>query len=142
MEDLKEKFKNYKLDKLCNSLTQEITDLSTTENKLKRAYVLMHIIEESQKALSNINTDDFIKELSDRTKAACEKSEKQKEVFAQKFSKNRELIGNLIEGKNDEFENLQEDIENKLEQLDNLIKELVRVRENMNPEEVKRSKQK
>ncbi len=139
---LKEQFDTTSLNDLCNLLTKEITELATAEDKLKLVFVLVHIIEESQKALVGIETSNLLTDLKILVNKACEKSEKQKEALAQKFSKDRKLIGNLIEGKNDEYEILQEDIENKLEQLDNLIKELVRVRENMKPEEVKRSKQK
>ncbi len=139
---LKEQFDTTSLNDLCNLLTKEITELATAEDKLKLVFVLVHIIEESQKALVGIETSNLLTDLKILVNKACEKSEKQKEALAQKFSKDRKLIGNLSEGKNDEYEILQEDIENKLEQLDNLIKELVRVRENMKPEEVKRSKQK
>ena len=139
---LKEQFDTTTLNELCNLLSQEIINLSTAEYKLKLAFVLVHIIEESQKALNGIDTSNFLDSLKKLVNEACEKSEKQKETLVQKFSKNRELIGNIIEGKNDEFEILQEDIENKLEQRFNLGKELARVRDNMKPEDVKRSKQK
>ena len=138
---IKEQYEQHKLNELCNSLTWEITDLCAAEDKLKLAYVLMHIIEESQKALSEINTDNFITELDNKIKSVCEKSEKQKEALATWFSKD-EQMRELINGTNDEFQILYDDIKNKLEQLDQLIKQFARIRENMKLEEVKRTKQK
>lgn len=138
---IKDKYESYKLNDLCNLLTQEITDLSMAEDKLKLVFVLVHIIEESQKVLDGIDTSNLLVNLKDIVSKACEKSEKQKEILALKFSNDQALIRNLIDGKNNEFDTLQDDIEQKLEQLKKLIKQLVLIRDNMNPEEVKRSKQ-
>ena len=142
MSHFKEQFDTTSLNDFCNLLTEEITELATAEDKLKLVFVLIHIIEESQKALSDINTDNFVTELYNRLNAACERSEKQKESLIQKFSADQRTMSNIIDGSNDELQNLHDDIENKLSQFDKLIKEYARIRDKMKPEDVKQSKHK
>lgn len=139
--ELKKRYDKTSLDKLCEDLTKEIEELSTADDKLKLAYVLMHIIEQSQKALSVIDTENFVTELYDKIKKVCEKCEEQKKALADKFSEDDKVMRKLIDGKNEYYQTLHDDIEGKLEKFDQLIKELASKRDAMKPEQVKSVKE-
>lgn len=139
MAYLKEQFdnKSLHLDDLCNLLTEEISELATAEYKLKLVFVLVHIIEESQKALGEINIDNCLKELQELVEKACDKSEKQKKALNDRFSRDK-VIMDVIEERNDELQNLHDEIISKLEQFNMLVKQLARKRNEMKPEEIVR----
>ena len=139
MAYLKEQFdnKSLHLDDLCNLLTEEISELATAEYKLKQVFVLVHIIEESQKALGEINIDNCLKELQELVEKACDKSEKQKKALNDRFSRDK-VIMDVIEERNDELQNLHDEIISKLEQFNMLVKQLARKRNEMKPEEIVR----
>ena len=139
--NLKEQFDAKSLDNLCELLTKEITELATADYKLKLAYVLIHIIEESQKALSDITTDNFVKDLSELITKKCEEVEQNKKAYSEWFERDK-IVMDAIDGTNEKFQNLEKEIICKLEELDKTVKSLVQVRNNMMPEEVNRSKQK
>lgn len=138
--ELKRRYDSTSLDNLCEDLTKEIEELSTTDDKLKLAYVLMHIIEQSQKALSVIDTENFVTVLYDKIKGVCEESERQKKTLAAWFSTDDEQMRRLIDGTNEDFQTLHDDIKGKLEKLDQFIRQLASKRDAMKPEEVNRSK--
>ena len=139
MAYLKEQFdnKSLHLDDLCNLLTEEISELATAEYNLKLVFVLVHIIEESQKALGEINIDNCLKELQELVEKACDKSEKQKKALNDRFSRDK-VIMDVIEERNDELQNLHDEIISKLEQFNMLVKQLARKRNEMKPEEIVR----
>ena len=144
MAYLKDTFDTTKLDDLCNLLTKEIEELATADYKLKLAYVLIHIIEESQKALSGIitdNTNNFVKELSDLITKKCKEVDQNKKAYSEWFERDK-IVMAAIDGTNEDFQKIENEIKSNLEDLDKTVKSLVQVRNNMMPEEVNRSKQK
>lgn len=76
MNKLREQFDATNLDEFCKSITQEIIQLATSDYKLKLMFVLVHIIEESQKALDGIDTENLLNDF----KALIEKLVKNKET--------------------------------------------------------------
>lgn len=125
---IKEKYKLYKLDDLCKFLMEEINELSQEENKLKVAYVLMHIIEESQKALGEINTKDFVTVLKEKIENVCKESEKQKDALDTWFKQNKQ-VREVIDGTNDGLKVLEEEIAKRLNLYDSSLKSLKEQRE-------------
>ena len=144
MAYLKEQFdnKSLHLDDLCNLLTEEISELATAEYKLKLVFVLVHIIEESQKALGKIDIDNCLKELQELVEKACEKSEKQEKALNDRFTRDKvyfdKVYMDVIEERNDELQNLHDEIISKLEQFNKFVKQLARERDKKKPEEVVR----
>lgn len=136
MTNLKIQFETTNLDELCNSLTQEITGLATAEYKLKLVFVLVHIIEECQKALNFIDTENLINDFKALVEKACKKSEMQEKALNGRFSCDNKLIMNIIDERNDELQNLYDEIDSKLKQFNKLAKQLARKRDEMEPEEV------
>ena len=92
-------------------------------------------------ALSDINTDNFVKDLSELITKKCEEVEQNKKAYSEWFERDK-IVMDAIDGTNEKFQNLEKEIICKLEELDKTVKSLVQVRNNMMPEEVNRSKQK
>lgn len=132
MAYLKEQFddKSLHLDGLCNLLTKEIAELSTDSYKLKLVFVLVHIINESQKALGEINIDNCLKELKDLVNKACEQTEKQKEVLKLRFDQDRQ-VKNIIDGTNVDLQALDKEIEPLLTKYESILNTLVKVRDSI-----------
>ena len=110
---LKERLETTNLSELCNLLTQEITQLATSDYKLKLMYVLVHIIEESKKALETIDTTYFTTELKEVIGNACKQGEKQLEIAKLRYSQDR-MVRDAIDSKNN---NQIESFEKQIEQL-------------------------
>lgn len=127
---LKEQFDTTKLDEFCDYLTQEIDNMATAEYKLKLVFVLVHIINESQKALGEINIDNCLKELKDLVNKACEQTEKQKEILVLRFDQDRQ-VRNIIDGTNADLQALDKEIEPLLARYESILNTLVKIRESM-----------
>lgn len=130
MAYLKEQFdnKSLHLDDLCKLLTKEIEELATAEYKLKLVFVLVHIINESQKALGEIDIDNCLKELQELVNNACEETEKQKEVQKLRFDQDKE-VRDIIDGSNSELLALDREIEPLLARYESILNILVKIRE-------------
>ena len=132
MAYLKERFDDTSLhlDDLCNLLTKEITELATAEYKLKLVFVLVHIIGESQKALSGIDINDCLKGLQELVNKACEKPEKQIEVQKLRFDQDT-VVREIIDGSNSELIALDKEIEPLLVHYEDILNTLVKIRDSM-----------
>lgn len=132
MAYLKEKFddKSLHLDRLCDFLTNEISELATAEYKLKLVFVLVHIINESQKALGEIDIDNCLKELQELVNNACEETEKQKEIQKLRFDQDRQ-VRNIIDGTNADLQALDKEIEPLLARYESIVNTLVKIRDSM-----------
>lgn len=135
MASLKKQFDTKNLDELCNSLTQEITQLATSDYKLKLMFVLVHIIEESQKALGEIDINNMVKELKTLVEKACEKTERQKEALSTWFYQDK-LVTETIDGTNNEISTLEQDILEQLKQYDEYLNKLVEFRRKLSLPEI------
>lgn len=122
--NLKEKYEAYKLDDLCKLFSEEIDALSKEEYKLKKAFVLIHIIEESQKALNSIDTSNFVEDLKKLINNSREKSEKQKDLLKLRFAQDKQ-IRDAIDGTNKESKALDNEIEPLLARYESIVKALV-----------------
>lgn len=127
---LKEQFDTTKLDEFCDYLTQEIDNMATAEYKLKLVLVLVHIINESQKALGEINIDNCLKELKDLVNKACEQTEKQKGILVLRFDQDRQ-VRNIIDGTNADLQALDKEIEPLLARYESILNTLVKIRDSM-----------
>lgn len=132
MAYLKEKFddKSLHLDDLCNLLTKEITELATEGYKLKLMFVLVHIIEESQKVLGNLDTNNLVNELRKLVDKTLGQSEKQIAVQKLRHAQNKQ-VKDIIDGSNEELDNLDRQIESLLSQYERTLKSLVNYRNSL-----------
>lgn len=132
MAYLKEQFddKSLHLNGLCDLLTKEITELATEEYKLKLMFVLVHIIEESQKALGEIDINNCLKELRELVNKACEQTEKQKEVLNVRYDQDKQ-VRNIIDGTNADLQALDKVIEPLLARYEDLLNTLITIREKL-----------
>lgn len=137
MAYLKEQFddKSLHLNGLCDLLTKEITELATEEYKLKLVFVLVHIIEESQKALGEIDINNCLKELHELVNKVCEKSEKQQEALVAWFTQDKR-VKEVIDGTNDELKTLEQNISELLTQYDKQLKTMIEYRNKLSLPEV------
>ena len=125
-----EKFNTTNLDELCNSLTQEITQLATSDYKLKLMFVLVHIIEESQKALGEIDINNMVKELKTLVEKTCKKTENQLEINKLRHTQNKE-VKDIIDGTNKELKTLDDEMESILFRYENELQKMVKLRDNL-----------
>ena len=128
--ELKEQFDTTNLDELCNSLTQEITQLATSDYKLKLMFVLVHIIEESQKALGEIDINNMVKELKTLVEKTCKKTENQLEINKLRHTQNKE-VKDIIDGTNKELKTLDDEMESILSRYENELQKMVKLRDNL-----------
>ena len=129
---LKEQFndKCLHLDDLCNLLTKEITELATEEYKLKLMFVLVHIIEESQKVLGNLDTNNLVDELRKLVDKTLGQSEKQIAIQKLRHIQNKQ-VKDIIDGSNEELGNLDRQIESLLFQYERVLESLVNNRNSL-----------
>lgn len=132
---LKEQFDTINLDELCDSLSQEIAQLATSDYKLKLMFVLVHIIEECQKALGGIDTENMLNDLRVLVDKACDKTKKQKEALDTWFSQDK-TIKEIIDGTNDEISTIEPQITELLKQYDEHLKKMVELREKLDLTEI------
>lgn len=130
-----EKFNTTNLDELCNSLTQEIAQLATSDYKLKLMFVLVHIIGECQKALGDIDTTNLLNDLKALVGNACDKTKKQKEALDTWYSQDK-TIKEIIDGTNDEISTIEPQITELLKQFDEHLKKMVELREKLDLPEI------
>lgn len=130
MNKLREQFDTTNLDELCNSLTQEITQLATSDYKLKLMFVLVHIIEESQKALGEIDINNMVKELKTLVEKTCKKTENQLEINKLRHTQNKE-VKDIIDGTNKELKTLDDEMESILFRYENELQKMVKLRDNL-----------
>ena len=130
MASLKKQFDTTNLDELCNSLTQEITQLATSDYKLKLMFVLVHIIEESQKALGEIDINNMVKELKTLVEKTCKKTENQLEINKLRHTQNKE-VKDIIDGTNKELKTLDDEMESILFRYENELQKMVKLRGNL-----------
>jgi transcriptional regulator with AAA-type ATPase domain len=130
MTNLKEQFDTTNLDELCNTLTQEITQLATSDYKLKLMFVLVHIIEESQKALGEIDINNMVKELKTLVEKTCKKTENQLEINKLRHTQNKE-VKDIIDGTKKELKTLDDEMESILFRYENELQKMVKLRDNL-----------
>lgn len=130
MASLKKQFDTTNLDELCNSLTQEITQLATSDYKLKLMFVLVHMIEESQKALGEIDIDNMVKELKTLVEKTCIKTENQLEINKLRHAQNKQ-VKDIIDGTNKELKTLDDEMESILSRYENELQQMVKLRDNL-----------
>lgn len=139
--ELKEQFDTKNLDELCNSLTQEITQLATSDYKLKLMFVLVHIIEESQKALGEIDINNMVKELKTLVEKTCKKTENQLEINKLRHTQNKE-VKDIIDGTNKELKTLDDEMESILFRYEKELQKMVKLRDNLSIPERETNQQK
>lgn len=130
MNSLRCQFDSTNLDELCNSLSRELTGLVTSNYKLKLMFVLVHIIEESQKALGEINIDNCVEELKGLINKACEKTKMQMEVQKLRFTQDKQ-VRDVVDGTNAELIALDKEIEPLLARYESVLQQLVTFKESL-----------
>lgn len=128
--NLKKQFDTSKLDDFCNSLTRDFNELSTVDNKLKLVFVLLHIINESQKALDEINIDNCVRELQELVNKACEQTKKQKDVQKLRYTQDKQ-VRDVVDGTNAELIALDKEIEPLLARYESVLQQLVTFKESL-----------
>lgn len=132
MAYLKEIFddKELRLDDLCNLLTKEITELATEDYKIKMVFVLVHIVEECQKVLGNIDTSNMVNDLKVMVEKTCEQSEKQINIQKLRHTQNKQ-VKDIIDGSNEEINSLDRQVESLLSEYESALKSLVSYRNSL-----------
>lgn len=119
------------LNELCKNLTQEFTQLSSSDNKLKLVLVLIHIIEEASKQLTNIDINDFITQIKDKINNLESQASNLTKEYHVHLYQNNEVKELLTNDNNNEITDLQDQINNLLTQYDKIIKRLIEIREKL-----------
>lgn len=130
MASLKKQFDTTNLDELCNFLTQEIVQLATSDYKLKLVFVLVHIIEESQKALDDIDTGNLLNDFKALVEKTCKETEKQLEINKLRHVQNKQ-VKDIIDGTNKELKTLDDEMESILSRYENELQQMVKLRDNL-----------
>ena len=137
MDKLVDKIKTTQLDNLCKDLSVEIMQLSMVEYKLKSVFVLLHIIEESRKTLTQIDITNFLDTLKLKIIEVSEQTETEKNQLVQRFMQDAKVI-EALDNKGHMITRLVEETKEKIEELENVLGRIVKQRDQLSLPELKK----
>lgn len=137
MDKLVEKMKTTQLDTLCKDLSVEIMQLSMVEYKLKAVFVLLHIIEESRKALAHIDVTNFLDTLKQKNNEVSEQTETEKNQLVQMFMQDVKVV-EALDDKDHLITRLIDETKDKIEELEILLNRIVKQRDQLSLPELKK----
>ena len=137
MDKLVEKMKTTQLDTLCKDLSVEIMQLSMVEYKLKAVFVLLHIIEESRKALAHIDVTNFLDTLKQKINEVSEQTETEKNQLVQMFMQDVKVV-EALDDKDHLITRLIDETKDKIEELEILLNRIVKQRDQLSLPELKK----
>lgn len=137
MDKLVEKMEKTQLDSLCKDLSVEIMQLSKVEYKLKSVFVLLHIIEESRKALAHIDVTNFLDTLKQKINEVSEQTENEKNQLVQMFMQDVKVV-EALDDKDHFITRLIEDTKDKIEELESVLSRIVKQRDQLSLPELKK----
>ena len=137
MDNLVDKMEKTQLDSLCKDLSVEIMQLSKVEYKLKSVFVLLHIIEESRKALAHIDVTNFLDTLKQKINEVSEQTENEKKQLVQMFMQDVKVV-EALDDKDHFITRLIEDTKDKIEELESVLSRIVKQRDQLSLTELKK----
>lgn len=137
MDNLVDKMEKTQLDSLCKDLSVEIMQLSKVEYKLKSVFVLLHIIEESRKALAHIDVTNFLDTLKQKINEVSEQTENEKNQLVQMFMQDVKVV-EALDDKDHFITRLIEDTKDKIEELESVLSRIVKQRDQLSLPELKK----
>lgn len=137
MDNLVDKMEKTQLDSLCKDLSVEIMQLSKVEYKLKSVFVLLHIIEESRKALAHIDVTNFLDTLKQKINEVSEQTENEKKQLVQMFMQDVKVV-EALDDKDHFITRLIEDTKDKIEELESVLSRIVKQRDQLSLPELKK----
>ncbi len=137
MDNLVDKMEKTQLDSLCKDLSVEIMQLSNVEYKLKSVFVLLHIIEESRKALAHIDVTNFLDTLKQKINEVSEQTENEKNQLVQMFMQDVKVV-EALDDKDHFITRLIEDTKDKIEELESVLSRIVKQRDQLSLPELKK----
>ena len=137
MDKLVEKMKTTQLDTLCKDLSVEIMQLSMVEYKLKSVFVLLHIIEESRKALTQIDVTNFLNTLKQRIKEVSEQTETENNQLVQMFMQDVKVV-EALDDKDHFITKLIDETKDKIDELESVLSRIVKQRDQLSLPELQK----
>lgn len=137
MDNLVDKMEITQLDSLCKDLSVEIMQLSKVEYKLKSVFVLLHIIEESRKALAHIDVTNFLDTLKQKINKVTEQTETEKNQLVQLFMQDVNVV-EALDDKDHFITKLLEEAKDKIEELESVLSRIVKQRDQLSLPELKK----
>lgn len=137
MDNLVDKMEKTQLDSLCKDLSVEIMQLSKVEYKLKSVFVLLHIIEESRKALAHIDVTNFLDTVKQKINEVSEQTENEKNQLVQMFMQDVKVV-EALDDKDYFITRLIEDTKDKIEELESVLSRIVKQRDQLSLPELKK----
>lgn len=137
MDNLVDKMEKTQLDSLCKDLSVEIMQLSKVEYKLKSVFVLLHIIEESRKALAHIDVTNFLDTLKQKINKVTEQTETEKNQLVQLFMQDVNVV-EALDDKDHFITKLLEEAKDKIEELESVLSRIVKQRDQLSLPELKK----
>ena len=130
MDKLMEKMETTQLDTLCKDLSVEIMQLSMVEYKLKSVFLLLHIIEESRKALAQIDVANFLDTLKQKINEVSEQTETEKNQLVQMFMQDVKVV-EALDNKDYFITRLIAESKDKIEELEGVLSRIVKQRDQL-----------
>lgn len=137
MDMLVDKIKTTQLDNLRKDLSAEIMQLSMGEYKLKSVFVLLHIIEESRKALAQIEITNFLDTLKKKVAEVSKQTETEKNQLLQMFMQDAKVI-EALDDKDHFMARLIGEAKDKIEELESVLSRIVKQRDQLSLPELKK----
>lgn len=137
MDMLVDKIKTTQLDNLRKDLSAEIMQLSMVEYKLKSVFVLLHIIEESRKALAQIEITNFLDTLKKKVAEVSKQTETEKNQLLQMFMQDAKVI-EALDDKDHFMARLIGEAKDKIEELESVLSRIVKQRDQLSLPELKK----
>lgn len=132
MEDLKTMLeKGMPIAEINRKTSEFVHSAEGYPDKLKLVSVLLNLIQEGNKLLSNVDLGDFIQKISDRVSELNRQSKSLKDKYDVHLAQNDKIIESLSNEKNNDITDIQQQIKELLSEYDAIIKKLVEVRDKL-----------
>lgn len=132
MEDLKTMLdKGMPIAEINQKTNEFIHSADGYPDKLKLVSVLLNLIQEGNKLLSDVDLGDFISKISDRVNKLNRESKNLKETYGVHLEQNDKIIKSLTNEKSNDITDIQQQIKKLLSEYDAIIKELVESRDKL-----------
>ena len=119
------------IEAINNQVNEFVHSAEKHGNKLKLAFVLLNLIDESSKILQGINREDFISEVEKKVKEIGNKADALSKEYNEHLKQNQEIAEVLSKRDDSQIVQLQKQINDLLKEYDAVIKRLVEAREKL-----------
>lgn len=136
MEDLKAMMdKGLPIFEINKQTHQFVHSIDGHENRLKKVFVLLHIVAEAERIINTVDKDGFISDILERIMKLDQDAKNLNVEYRAQLIQNDEVLQILTDSSDNRVEDIKKEISTLLNEYDSIIKNMVDIREKMSIEE-------